>query len=314
MKRLTLILITLIISLTLLAGSTVEPAFASGSLYAKSSKASLSLLKKKGKAFDFRKAARQKLYKYDSLQGACAHDGFAYLTLYDRNVEKCRIVKVRLDDLKVIKVSRPLPVYHANNLTYNTKKDLIVATCCRVKGRRAVFVDSQTLKVRYKKDIKLTKKVRHLPRSVRRNFKGFTAIAYNEKHDCYVGRLRGNDNVIIFNGKLKPVKYVKLSGKKTYLLNQGMESAGNYIYDVRSFKGRHKYSLVTIHTLSGKYVGKMKFPYKKSPGHELQCIFHDGGTFYAGFYYSTSQYHDTRANHVKRYNRLYRIRNLKYPQ
>lgn len=79
-----------------------------------SQKASLTLLKKNGAAFDFRKAAKQKLYRYDTLQGACADDGIAYLTLYNRNVEKCKIVKVDLDTLKVIKVSKPLPVYHAD--------------------------------------------------------------------------------------------------------------------------------------------------------------------------------------------------------
>ena len=274
-----------------------------------SQKASLTLLKKNGAAFDFRKAAKQKLYRYDTLQGACADDGIAYLTLYNRNVEKCKIVKVDLDTLKVIKVSKPLPVYHANSLTYNTKSDLLMATCCRVKDKRVVFIDPKKLTVRSKKTIRLTKKVKHLPRSVRKHYKGFTAIAYNEKHNCYVGRLRDNNNVIIFNGRMRPVRYVKLSGKKTFLLNQGMESVGNYIYDVRSFKGKHKYSLVTIHTLSGKYVGKVRFPYGRSPGNELQCIFHDGQQFYAGFYYTTSQFHDYESHHVKRTNRLYRLNN-----
>ena len=274
-----------------------------------SQKASLTLLKKNGVYFDFRKAAKQKLYRYDTLQGACADDGIAYLTLYNRKVEKCKIVKVDLRTLKVMKVSKPLPIYHANNLTYNTKKDLLMATCCQVKDKRVVFIDPKKLKVRSKKTIRLTKKVKHLPRSVRKHYKGFTAIAYNEKHNCYIGRLRDNNNVIIFNSRMRPVRYVKLSGKKTYLMNQGMESVGNYIYDVRSFKGRHKYSLVTIHTLSGRYVGRIRFPYGRSPGNELECVFHDGKQFYAGFYYSTSQAHDNKSHHVKRINRLYRLNN-----
>lgn len=301
--------ITIFIAAVLLLSLFSGAAFAASG--GTSQKASLKVIKKNGKVFNFRKAAKQKLYRYDTLQGACADSGYAYLSLYNRNVEKCKIVKLDLATLKVIKVSKPLPIYHANNLTYNTKRDLIAATCCRVKGKRVVFIDPDKLTVRSKKTIRLTKKVKHLPKSVRKNYQGFTAIAYNEKHNCYVGRLRGDNNVIIFNGKMKPLRYVRLSGKKAFLLNQGMESVGNYIYDVRSFKGKHKYNMVTIHTLSGKYVGKMKFPRGKSPGNELQCIFHDGKQFYAGYYFSTSQYNDTKKNHVNRVNRLYRLRNLK---
>ena len=272
--------------------------------------ASLTLIRQDGKRFDFREAAGERLYGYDTLQGACANKGIAYLTLYNRIVEKCKIVKLDLSTLEVLQVSAPLKIYHANNLTYNTRKNLIVATCCRVKQKRAVFVDPETLKVVGKKDIKLTKKVKRLPKKERRNYKGFTAIAYNAKKDCYVGRLRGSGNVIIFDGNLNPKKYVKLKGKRTSLLNQGMDSVGKYIYDVRSFKGKRKYSMVTVHTFSGKFVGQVKFSYGKKPGNELECIFHDGKTFYAGFYYSTNQFKDTEASHVSRINKLYKLNNM----
>ncbi len=267
------------------------------------------LLTRDGKAFDLREAAGQSLYGYDTLQGACANNGIGYFTLYDRNKEKCKIVKVDLSTLDVIKVSAPLQVYHANNLTYNTKKNLIIATCCKVKTKRAVFVDPETLCVVSKKDIKL-KKSKTIPKSVVRSYRGFTAIAYNEKHDCYVGRLRNNNNVIIFDGNLNPVRYIKLKGKRTDLLNQGMESVGDYIYDVRSFKGKRKYSMVTIHTLSGAFVGKMQFSYRKSPGYELECIFHDGDDFYSGYYYSTNQKRDYKKYRVKRDNYIYRLNTI----
>ena len=269
----------------------------------------LTPLTKNGAMFDYRAEAGQKLYKYDTLQGACANNGYAYLTLFDRNKNKCRIVKVELSTLTVVQVSGPLKIYHANNLTYNTKKNLLVATCCQVKDRRVVFIDPATLQAVGKKDIKLSKKSKVIPKKVARKYKGFTAIAYNEKHDCYVGRLRNNDNVIIFDGELRPVSYVKLHGKRKKMLNQGLETTGDYIYDVRSFKGKKKYNIVTVHTMSGAYVGSMTLPYGEKPGNELQCIFHDGEQYYAGFYYSTSQKHDNRKHHVKRDNYLYQLSN-----
>ena len=263
-------------------------------------------LTKNGKVFDLREAAGQSLYGYDTLQGACANDGYVYYTLYDRNKENCRIVKVELSSLNVIKVSAPLPIYHGNNLTYNTKKNLILATCCEVKKKRAVFIDPDTLTVVSRKDINL-KRSKKIPKSVVRGYQGFTAIAYNEKHDCYVGRLRKNNNVIIFDRNLKPVRYVKLKGKRTYLLSQGIESVGDYIYDVRSFKGKHKYNMATIHKLNGSYIGKIHLPYAQNPGIEVECIFHDGDNFYAGFYHTTSQKHDYKKYNVNRTNYIYKL-------
>ncbi|MDO4868985.1 MAG: hypothetical protein Q4A65_01650 [Bacillota bacterium] len=288
------------------AGDTVYPKSKAVSATVLKQKKAVQTLITKGEAFfDYRTEAGEKLYKYDTLQGACANDGFGYFSLYNRTVEKCKIVKVNMNTLEVVKVSGPLKVYHANNLSFNTKKNLIAATCCKVKKNRVVFVDPETLTVVSHKDIKLTSKVKGLPSKIRKRNQGFTAIAYNEDRDCYVGRLRDGNNAIIFDGELNPIKYVKLSGKKTYLLAQGIESTGDYIYDVRSFKGRHKYSMVTIHTMSGKLVGQLKFAYGKGAGNELQCIFHDGDTYYAGFYITTSQYHDNKAHHVQRDNKIY---------
>lgn len=280
---------------------------------AKKVTANMTLLMKGSTAFNFRIAAKQKLYQYDTLQGACANGGYAYLTLYNRRVEKCKIVKVKLSDLSVVKVSAALPIYHGNNLTYNTKKNRIVATCCTTSKKaknRVVLINPKTLKVTSAKNIKLTKKVKKLPKKIRKKNKGFTAIAYNEKYNCYVARLRQDDNIVILNKDLKPLRYVKLRGKKTGLLDQGIETFGGCIYDVRSFKGRYRYCMVTVHTMSGKYVGQMKFPYGTAPGKELQCIFHNGRQFYAGIYYSTSQVDDTKKNHVNRVNQIYRLNNL----
>jgi len=275
--------------------------------------AKMTLLKKGNAAFNYRVAAKQKLYHYDTLQGACANGGYAYLTLYNRNVERCKIVKVKLSNLSVVKVSASLPIYHGNNLTYNTKKNRIVASCCTTKKKgihKVVLINPSTLKVTSTKTVKLSKKVKKLPRKVRKKNKGFTAIAYNEKHNCYVARLRQNGNIVILNENLKPLRYVKLKGKKNGLLVQGIETVGDYIYDVRSFQGRYHYCMVTVHTMSGKYVGQMKFPYGTAPGKELQCIFHNGKQFYAGFYYSTSQMDDTKKNHVNRVNLIQRLNNL----
>ena len=93
------------------------------------------------------------------------------------------------------------------------------------------------------------------------------------------------------------------------MLVQGIETCGDYIYDVRSFQGKIRYCMVTVHTMSGKYVGQLKFPNKSAPYKELECIFHDGKQFYAGFYYSTVKVKGNK-HYVDRINRLVKLDSL----
>ena len=306
-KKITALLIALAVFATSTLALPVENVDAASG---KSRSASLELVKDGNSFFDYRTAAGEKLYGYDTLQGACANKGFAYLTLYNRNNQHCKIVKVNLATKDVVLTSAALPLYHGNNLTFNTRKNLILVTCADGNPKRAVFVNPDTLTITSSKYIKLSKKVKRLPKKVRRKYKGFSAIAYNEKKNIYVGRLKDRNDVIIFDGNLNPKKFVKLKKEKKKLVRQGLESRGNYIYDVRSFKGKNKYNVVTVHKMNGKYVGKVTFPYGKAPGSELECIFHDGGTVYAGFYLTTNQKHDLPSYHVQRSNELYVVKNM----
>lgn len=82
-------------------------------------KCALSKMKVGKKTFEIRSAARQKVYGYDTLQGSCSDGTFGYFALYNRTVENCKMVKVRLSDGTVVKVSGVLDMAHANDLTYN---------------------------------------------------------------------------------------------------------------------------------------------------------------------------------------------------
>lgn len=79
---------------------------------AQSKQRALSKLKIRKKAFEIRSAARQKVYGYDTLQGSCSDGFFGYFALYNRTKENCKIVKVRLSDGAVAKVSGALDVVH----------------------------------------------------------------------------------------------------------------------------------------------------------------------------------------------------------
>ena len=263
--------------------------------------------KKKGDKFELRKGARQALYKYDTLQGACADDGYGYYTLFNRKKDKCRLVKVRLKDMKVIKVSRALAVNHGNSLTYDSKRGRLVV-CHGDKGTwKITLVDPKKLKVIGTRKIRIGKSVPGMPKKVRRQFNGITAIAYNAKRDVYVARIKDEHNLVILTSKFKVKRYMKACGKSDMLF-QGMDSYGDYIFDCQSFDKKHKYNLITIRNWKGKVVSRVKI--RRKAGLELEEVYHDGPVFYAGFYYTTNQYHDDKKYRVKRYGYLYRIPKL----
>lgn len=261
-----------------------------------------------GTVFDLMKQAGQKLYQYDTLQGASAGKGYAYFTLYNRKNNRVKIVKVRLCSMEVVKVSGALKVHHANEITYNGRKNIIVVANSTPKPKRLTVIDANTLKIKYHKTLKVTKKVKGMSKSQRKKFKGVGAIAYNEKHDIYVCRMRKSHDLLFLNSNLKPYKRVRQNAKLK-LLYQGMDSYKDCIMIVQSFKGKKKYDAVTIYNMKGKKIARFTIGAGK-PMLELQTVFHDGNQFYAGAYFSYGAKADLQKLHVKRENRIYRINNL----
>ena len=264
-------------------------------------------LTRDGKRFELRKAARQTLYKYDTIQGACADNGYIYYTMYNRDVEKCKIVKVRIKGRKVVKVSKALKVQHGNSLTYDTRRDRLVVAHGDGGTWKISLLNPKTLKVTAVKRLKLPKKVSGMPKKVHRQFNGITAIAYNARRDVYVARLKDEHNFLILTNKFKIKRYLKVAGKSD-MVCQGLDSYGDYTLEALSFNKKYRYNLIVIRNWKGKVVSRVKVPRKS--GLELEEVFHDGDVFYAGFYFTTNQYHDDRRHHVKRYNFLYRLPKL----
>ncbi len=249
-----------------------------------------------GAAFNLTRAAGQKLYRYDTLQGACANDGYGYFTQYNRKNDKTKIVKVRLADMRVVKVSKPLNIKHANGITYNTRKDIIVVANSTPRPKRLSVIDPRTLKLKYHKTIK----------TKWRNFRGVGAIAYNEKHNCYICYTRKYHDLVLLNEKLKPYKRIRKNAGKN-MIYQGLDSLGDRIYLCQSFKGRRNYNLITVYNMKGRVVSKVKLRTGK-PKKELETIFHDGTRFYAGFYSFYGAKADEQSRHVKRKNYVFRFR------
>ena len=262
-----------------------------------------------GTVFDLTSQAGQKLYGYDTLQGATAGKGYGYFTLYNRDNNYAKIVKVKLSEMSVIKVSAPLNIKHANEITYNGRNNTIVVANSDPVPKRLSVIDANTLTLRYHKTITMPRKVKGMSKKQRKKFKGVGAIAYNEKQNCYICRMRKTNDLLFLNASFKPIKRVKQKSKISGLLYQGIDTYKDCIMVCLSFKGKKKYNVVTVYNMKGKK--KARFTMGAGvPQLELETVFHDGNQFYAGFYSNYGARADSEKLHVKRENRIFRINNL----
>lgn len=245
------------------------------------STAKISLLKFNNKTFELRSVAKGKVGQYDTMQGGCYGNGYGYFALYNRNKEKCRIVKIDLNTGKRVKKSKILNIAHGNDLTYNENTNQLIAVHNSLNGKMVSFIDPTTLKVIGTKTIELDESLPGLTESRRAAFAGIGALAYNSEHNQYVARIKNLADLLILDENLNPVRYVRLT-KKDSQTYQGMDTVGDYVLVGQSYKGSNPYNIISVYDLDGNYISKITV--KK--GTELENVFHNGSTFYAGFYTS----------------------------
>lgn len=267
--------------------------------------ASLTLVKSGKERWDIRKAAKQKTWGYDTIQGACANGGYAYMALYNRDVERIKIAKVNLKTMKVVKLSKPIKSHcHGNTLTYNPKTNKIVAVCGKGGKKKAVFINATTLKQTGTRTFKVSNSF------IGEKYKGISGVSYNKKKGKYIVKIRSNTNkVIIYSSNFKKKDIIKITKNEPYLLPQGVFTKDDYMYDLQSFKNNKKYNMITIRRLDGTFVGKMKVRSgTKGQLYELENLFYDEttDTWYVSFYRANVK----KSGDTNRKNYLYKINNL----
>ena len=262
-----------------------------------------------GSFFDLTAQAGQKLYDYDTLQGATAGKGYGYFSLYNRKVNKAKIVKVHLSDMKVVKVSAALDIKHANELAYNGRKNIIVVANSDPTAKRLSIINANTLTLQHHKTISTSGKIKGMSKKQRKKFQGVGAIAYNENKNCYICRMRKTNDLLFLDSNFKPTKRVKQKSKISGMLYQGLDSHKDCIMVCQSFKGSKKYNVITVYNMKGKYLARFTMGIGK-PALELETVFHDGNQFYAGFYSCFGAKTDDQKLGIERVNSIYRINNL----
>lgn len=264
-------------------GATYYSAWSATSNVKKTRTAKASLLTKKKKVFEIRKWAKQKMYQYDTLQGSCTDGKYAYYLMYNRKVVKCKIVKVKRSNLKVVKVSGVLDVAHGNDMTYDSdRKRLVVVHSTGVDPKRLTSVDPQSLQVIESKHVQIPKKLAGGSIEDAAGATAFSGVAYSSGRKQYAVLLSHNYNFVILDSNLEPVRYAKVGKKYNYIV-QGIDATDDYIMVAQSPKtSKQKYNIITVYDWDGRYISKINV--KK--GYEIESIYHVGSKYYAGFYRS----------------------------
>lgn len=248
---------------------------------------SLSIVKNILIPLEITSAAKQKVYGYDTMQGGCSDGTYIYYALNNRNVEKCKIVKIRLSDRKVIKVSDVLDIDHGNDMTYNGKTNKIIVVHTRNHKKRISIIDPDTLKIKSNQEIVLSSSMIGVNDKDIKSLKGYAGIGYNESKNQYVLTTKSTGNLVILDSNMKPIRYIKPKKKEKQLL-QGIDVTDDYILVGQSPNKNGKYNLIVVYDWDGNYIKTCTIKNK----YELENIYHIGNQFYATFYtsYKKTQY------------------------
>ena len=259
----------------------------------------VSRMDKGGKFWNIRAEAGQKLYEYDIFQGSCTDGEYGYYILYNKNIEKCKIAKVNLDDNQVVLVSGELNIHHGNDLTYNSKTNKIMAIHLTKKPKRIAVINPDTLELEENIDIEVPVWLPGATLLKMQKVKGFNAIAYDSTSDRYVLRIRTQGDYLITDGELNPIEYVTPKTKKhKKAIYAGLEIINGYIASAQASGSSGGYNLIQLHDWEGNYAGTINIKKK----YELESMFNVDGKVYAAFYHS--YYYNGK---LKRNNYIYKF-------
>ena len=251
----------------------------------KSNTASITFLKnKKGKLYEYRKLAGQKVYGYDTFQGACSHGKYSWHILFNRNNNKCRVIKVNMSTHKVVKVSAILPLDHGNDLTYDEARDRLVVVHYEPHPMRLSVIDPDTLKVSKVKNLKTpTERVSGASTKFSKSIKGVTGIGYDEQNDEYIVSIMGTRHYMALDASnFKILRVIKVPDLPPYV-RQGMTVKNGFIIRAYSpYNKKYNQNILYVYDSAGNFIKTAKL----GSGYEIESVFFDGSKMFASTYRS----------------------------
>ena len=199
--------------------------------------------------------------QYSISQGAASDGTYAYIALRNSNDTGAVIVKYRLDDGSFVAKSPVLKLGHANDMTYNTEKNMLVVAHGQTEGKILTLVNPDTLA--FIEDVNIQK--------------GSGAITYNPATNSYAIS-QGGKSLHMLDADLKYVishERTKLDGYTA----QGMGSDEGYIYFPMSGSGQN---ILDTFDWEGNRITQIILP---TP-HESESLFYVNGRHFVSFNYN----------------------------
>jgi hypothetical protein len=198
--------------------------------------------------------------QYSISQGAASDGTFVYIALRNSDDSGAVIVKHRLDDGSFVAKSPVLQLGHANDMTFNTEKNLLVVAHGQKEGKIITLVNPETLEFIENVDIE----------------KGAGAITYNPATGSYAIS-QGGKSLHMLDADLTYItshERTKLDGYTA----QGMGSDEKYIYFPMSGAGQN---ILDTFDWDGNRICQVILP---TP-HESESLFYVNGRHFVSFNY-----------------------------
>lgn len=129
-------------------------------------------------------------YGHAVTQGAATDGKYAYYLMNCSDTENGRVLKMDLKTRKVVKKGPIINTHHGNGVTFDTKRNLLVANGHNQYKQQLTFIDPETLTITEVRTVSYPYKIKGLT-SEKAYDCGIASIAYVKEYDVYVARVQG---------------------------------------------------------------------------------------------------------------------------
>lgn len=217
---------------------------------------------------DIRKAAGDKLKHYNVMQGSCAGGDYIFVAFEQKKNKKkgrkhrIKIVKLDKTGEKVLKVSKPLKIGHANDMAY--RDGILYVTHSGDDDKKSIHrIDANSLE-------KLSNiRVKGIDKG------GFNGIACFGSG--YLLKKMRSHKIYVVDSSFRFLRSFKL--KKKFSTSQGIDWHKGRLYQATStLQSKHNY--INVYTIKGKRVKRIHYAKKC----ELEGVFFCDDICYIGIY------------------------------
>lgn len=167
-----------------------------------------------------------------------------------------RLCKVDVETGETVRISDPLPLNHANDLTYNNRNNLLIAVHNNPNRKLVSLIDPETLTV--------TETV-SLPCKI-------YSLAYCPERDQYVAGLAGGQTFCLLDAQFRQVAGpFKPTEDTTGYITQGVACDARFIYFVL-----YKQNVITVYDWNGNHIRTLPITVSGEP----ENITQSGGSLY----------------------------------